>query len=754
VRVVTTPRVPIFARLPAIHRIRDAEQAPPDQLRAFAGLFERALGEVHADIEALYHDLFVDTCADWAIPYLADLLGSSHLTGDPWTLRAELADTIALRRRKGTRGAIERLAHDLTGWAVHAVELRDSLVWAQHLNHLRPDAGGAPPEPPPDRFVVPRGGTAPIRDPAMLSLVGTPHDPFARTPDVRPPAGGAVRYNLPNVAIYTWRLQTFRIPPIRPRVWDLEPPAPGAAWIARFDVHPLGAPVVLFNRKAFAPDATPWRLGELDGMPGPIHPARLTSTSRAGNPAAYVTLDLHPPGSRHLAATALSLHLPNDAFPPAPDLGWSFRGARLCEWEDGLVAPLAPYEIAIDPEIGRIAIGAPTEAVAQDLLANLWISYHEGAVGPIGARPGERPTEAAAIIRVPDMVGSLAAALATTALSDTPLVVELADSATHELDLATVPGHIDEGGPTLVVGRTVVIRAADGQRPIVRLVRPLAFRAATPAVAGAARVRLEGLHVTAHPGLDAALPLVRRAAIASLELVETTLDPGGAVDRHGLHRAPMRTAIRVAEPYGFGTIEDEDAFDQIPELHVRRSITGAILADRGYRLFVTDSIVDAGSGPDEDAATAGVAIGPATGPATTAWGPATDLDGVTIFGRVRTERIAGQGGLFAQPVEALDDQHGCLHWCWFPATGNRLPQRRACLSGATARLVFTSEVFGRPAYGQLAAATDARVLDRGPRDDAMGATGFLWHAHKTRNFHIRCREFMPVGTRAVLVPVT
>ncbi len=65
--------------------------------------------------------------------------------GDPWTLRADVADTIALRRRKGTLGAIELLVFNLTRWGVHCVELRENLVWNQHLNHQRPDAGGTPP---------------------------------------------------------------------------------------------------------------------------------------------------------------------------------------------------------------------------------------------------------------------------------------------------------------------------------------------------------------------------------------------------------------------------------------------------------------------------------------------------------------------------------------------------------------------------------------------------------------------------------
>ena len=142
---MSTPAVPLFDRLPEIYRVRDAEQAPAGQLRAFLAAVELAFGALHDDIGQLYDDLFIDTCDDWVIPYLADLLGTTHLKGEPHTLRADVADTIALRRRKGTLGAIERLAGNLTGWACHVVELRENLAWSQHLNHQRPDAGGAPP---------------------------------------------------------------------------------------------------------------------------------------------------------------------------------------------------------------------------------------------------------------------------------------------------------------------------------------------------------------------------------------------------------------------------------------------------------------------------------------------------------------------------------------------------------------------------------------------------------------------------------
>ncbi len=318
-------RVPLYERLPEIYRIKDAEQHPPDQLKSFLSSVEKAFGAIHDNIENLYHDLFIETCDDWAIPYIADLLGVSHLKGDPWTLRADAADAIALRRRKGTLAGIERLVRDLTQWGVHRVELRENLAWSQHLNHQRPDRGGAPAYGPgidiplnriedyerasgkrvrivtdapvdgrtfhfgwvkrvtgaiitiqtgkTERDIdfhnisrakevilsphtVVRGGLAPLRDPSTLSFVGSPFDAFAHTPDLKPPAPNRIRCNLPNLAIFLWRLKPYRIEVSAPASAGAHsaPPSvdfttfPAAAThIARFHVHPLARPIRLFN---------------------------------------------------------------------------------------------------------------------------------------------------------------------------------------------------------------------------------------------------------------------------------------------------------------------------------------------------------------------------------------------------------------------------------------------------------------------------------------------------------------------------
>ncbi|MFW6079720.1 MAG: hypothetical protein ACODAE_08870, partial [Gemmatimonadota bacterium] len=284
--------------------------------------------------------------------------------------------------------------------------------------------------------------------------------------------------------------------------------------------------------------------------------------------------------------------------------------------------------------------------------------------------------------------------------------------------------------------------------PIVRLARPLRFRALDPAAADTVSLRLEGLCITRVDPEAPAWPLIARAAVDRLEVLGCTLDPGGWRDHAG-DRMPMGAGMELRVPYGFGGAE-ADAFDETPDIVVQRSVTGALRIDRGYTLRLTDSIVDAGRGvgddPDDAFALTG-ASDPIDG-----WGPPTRVHGITAFGRVRVETIDGRGGIWVHALEVLNDQRGCIRYSYFSGAGDRLPQNIGCITGATLR--FVSEVFGEPAYAQLAHTTDARVRERGPGDNAMGAFGFLQEAHKWRNIQIRFREFMPVGVRPLLIPVT
>lgn len=782
--------LPMYERLPEVLRERDAAGSPPGQLRAFVDALDTVFTALRQRVEQQYDDLFIDTCSDWVVPYIADLVGTSHLSGDPQALRADVARTVFHRRRKGTLGAVESQVHVLSGWAVHAIELRNRLAWNMPLNHLRPDAGGASPFtrlPAADPRQPVRGGTAALRAPAWLSFVGGPFDPFARTVDLKPPqerdGNGPARPtpNLPHLGVFVWRLLDLQVPVLTPALpaVPVTTQASGAPFVLRAHLHPLGEPLMLFNSHRYQADSEPPNLASEDAVPNPMPVARLTSGAPAGNPAAYVQVLPYAgavPDAPADDAPGLVLHVPAAL---AAGINWHFRGANLCAWEAGLAAPLAVGEVAVDPRTGRIALGlpGPTAAdVAEPLAAGLRASVTHGTPGPVGAQPLAHPLPVAAagapvplrrVVRASDGPGALAFALRDLGSLNQPLVVEIADSATYALDVASIPG-VGPGGE-LMLTHELTVRARDGQRPVVRLSQPLRLR---PDSLGAPsspeqadlNVRFVGLYLTRGVGWVAGTALVTQAAVNTLSFDGCTLDPGGATVLDGSAlggRAAPGPALQLAADLGLAGPE-LDSFDQVPQVNFTRCVTGSLFADDVVALTLTDTIVDAAGA---DFALTGAA-GDNTG-----WGPDTTFSGVTLLGATRVQRGRGAGAIFAGVLQVQDNQDshdasagttpGCLRQCWFTGLGDRLPPHHGCVFGAggpgapePAALRFVATRFGAPGYAQLAWASDSRLREGGPADDEMGAWGFLLNTHKWKNICIRLREFMPLGLRALIATVT
>lgn len=873
-------RVELYRRLPEIYRIKDedlsklytsnGEPVAAYQLRSYLTPVEDMFSAIHENIESLYHDLFIETCDEWVIPYIGDLMGTSLLSGDEWTLRADVADTIALRRRKGTLGSIELLTFILTEWGVHCVELMENMVWNQHLNHQRPDEGG---DPPYSLSTVPRsapvrGGTVNLRDPSLLSQLNSPFDSFAHVADVRPTDTREARYNLPNLVIYLWRMEAYRVKAIKPLARSLTPDAnplatvehPQAPFVVRVNIDPVpvnglsqpyvnvpkdlpeGRPVRLFNTNHFSLfnsarkgsdalnlSAISPRVSGPDNVPGPIPVERISDADIAEAydkslsspihqslefftdasftaPQEYLSVESYDetdPASDKIFLKDVGLQLnlpkafsgeiwPHEKIPRY----WTIRGENLCAWERGIDPPLNDREIAIDPVRGRICMGVADKTRAAALEKDLLVTFTYGFSGAVGAHPISYPALPKDFADVPkfevnlnDPAKQLQAVLkdalknARVAGLTKAIVIEIVDSGCHQLDtgLLDAADLNGESGTSILLSCPLIIRAADGERPIIELAKPLAFRPIKVVGADAAEqgkldaqieklfVRLEGLYIARGQNYAAVLPLIARAAVGSLEILHCTIDPGG-FNKHLLtaenipERAPLLLGIQLMERYGFADPAEEKAFKQTPEIIIQHTITGALFTDEGYGLCISDSIVEsvpivkAPSG--KPPVNIPFAITGATDPAEGYSGAAV-MQNVTVLGRVRAERIEGSGVIFKGLLEVFDQQSGCLKFCYFaedpadPAYGvNRLPPNYACVSGNDARLIFTSEIFGEPAYCQLSLECDPRILEEGPGVDQMGAFNFLSEAHKWRNLRIRFREFMPVGIRPLLIPIT
>ena len=63
----------LYRLLPAIYRIRDEKHG--GALRDLLSVIAEQIAVLEEDLEQLYDDQFIETCAPWVIPYIGDLIG-------------------------------------------------------------------------------------------------------------------------------------------------------------------------------------------------------------------------------------------------------------------------------------------------------------------------------------------------------------------------------------------------------------------------------------------------------------------------------------------------------------------------------------------------------------------------------------------------------------------------------------------------------------------------------------------------------
>ena len=255
----------LFNLLPALYRLRDAQiaqsqklltaaelaqlaalqaltppltvakQAQLEQLLAKAArgplqsllmLVAEQIAALEEDLDQLYDDQFIETCAPWVIPYIGDLIGYRSVKGVAPAVaspRAEVAHTISFRRRKGTILVLEQLARDVTGWGAHAVEFFRVLADTQYMNHIRLHNHYAPD----------------LRRWEPREYMDSGFDATAHTVDVRRVASERGLYNIQNIGIFLWSLNSYSL------TLSPVPAVPGASQCFRFS--PLGRDMPLFN---------------------------------------------------------------------------------------------------------------------------------------------------------------------------------------------------------------------------------------------------------------------------------------------------------------------------------------------------------------------------------------------------------------------------------------------------------------------------------------------------------------------------
>lgn len=669
-----------------LQELQDKQQRGP--LKALLAVIAEQVAVIEEDLSQLYDDQFIETCAEWVVPYIGDLVGSRGLFVFPnaqFSQRASVANEIARRRRKGTAAALEQLARDVTGWDASVVEYFQLLATTQYLNHLRPE----------------NLSFADLRHSRRLDYLNTPSDPTAHTVDVRNIESRRGRYNIPNVGVFLWRLGSYSITAAPAYRLDAR----------RFLFDALGKDAQLYNHPEVEDEIT--HLAEPVNVPTPLSRRVLDRYLKT-----YYGRDK-------------SILIYRDGQEVAID---SIRVCDLSDVTDGLGnvtgwAHMPQEKIAIDPVLGRIAfpLASPPTSPPAGPPQSVHVTYHYGFSAEMGGGEYERelsPNDKA--IKVPSPEGptiqAALAALITALTSDPQLdggVVEIEKPVSAE---ASDYHHLS-GVVNIPARKRITIRAVDEHRPVVLLGGDLEIKGGAEA-----ELELNGLLIV---GGALRLPASGNE-LRTLRLAHCALPPGAAIGSPPGAAAPGVVA-------------------QSPDVHIEidRSILGAIRAADGARVCLTNSIVDAGD--EANLAYAGVGGqqpgAPLVAVNTTIIGrvhtKTMELASNTIF-------FAGSATETLARAEML--QEGCVRFCYVPPGSllprqfECQPETQE--DAALVRPVFTSLRYGDAGYCQLSVHCSEKIKSGADDGAEIGAFHDLYQPQRVANLRARLDEFLRFSLEA------
>ena len=711
----------LYELLPVVYRQRDEEQGQP--LKDLLGVIGEQVEVVEEDISQLYENWFIETCQDWLVPYIGDLIGYRpvHEAGEPGDVstplglqrnkilipRREVANTIRYRRRRGTLALLELLANDVAGWPARAVEFYTLLGFAQAINHLR----------------LGRGRTVDLRREDALDRLDGPFDELAHTVDVRRITSHRTRgyHNIPTIGLFVWRLKSYPISQA-PAYYREE----DGDHCYTFSVLGNDSPLYTHPER----EAEPTQIAGETNLPTPIR-RRAFEAHKTDYYGAGKSLAIWVKNSSWQL-------VPPEQIVPADLAGWHNEPP--------------PGQIAVDPERGRLAFHPdhlPREGVR--------VSYHYGFSADVGGgeydRPLPQPTGDFTLYHVGrgKDFESINQALEKWREDDPRhAIIEITDSGVYGEEERIHDISLGEH-------QTLQLRAAYRARPVIRLRN---WRTSLPdalSISGesGSRFTLDGLLIT---GQDVQI----RGKLASVSIRHSTLLPGWLLHYDCEPQRPAKPSLQL--------FDTPNAC-----VNIEHSIIGSIQVNQDQvrtdpiRILISDSILDATS-PDREAV----------------WMPERSVAHArltvarsTVFGRICVHAIdLAENSIFDGLITVARRRWGCMRFCYV-TPGSRTPRRYNCQPDLVEQAVkenlktkamteteieaallrerlrvrpqFNSVRYGMPAYCQLAE-TCAEEIKRGTDDESeMGVFHDLFQPQREANLRARLNEYTPAGMDASVI---
>ena len=687
--------VKLYNLLPALYRVRDVEQ--DGALKALCAVIAEEIAVLREDLDQLYDDQFIETCAKWVAPYIGDLIGYRPIHGvTPRTIsaRAEVANAIAYRRRKGTATVLEQLARDVTGWNARAVEYFQQLETGQYMNHIRPTNASTPD----------------LRNWEALERRDTAFNTSAHSVDVRHIETQKGRYNIPNIGLFLWRLDAFSL--TKSPAFRIDD--------QRFLFSPLGKDIQLFTRPEGETDIS--HLAEPINVPDPISRRVL-----------HTYLNRYY-GRRDGRPLSLLVEVEN------VDIG--INKIQICNLaDDGASwAHLPVSKISIDPVLGRIAF--PLGKAPK----NVRVSFQYGFSMAMGGGEYERSksfTLSGSATTV-TQGQSLQSALTGAAAGG---IVEIGDSGRYE-------------GPLTIAVATkakLELRAANEQRPTIVLDGDLTVDLAAGAELTLSGLLLAGghLHVTSVDAKDPRVLRLRHCTLVpGLALTHDRdpvqlVKPSLVVDQAnftveidscivgGLSCAPG-VVVKIANSIVDATAPDRVAFAGADE----RSAGGTLTIENSTVIGkVHSNRLDLASHTIFLAALSG-ASDPWTHPVISD----QNQQGCVRFSFVPLNAIVPRR-YRCQPDLAVTQ---ALTAAEVPK-GSLSDFKKMAITAAVqsrVRPAFTTLRYGQPGYGQLSSFCPAEIRTGAEDESEMGVFHDVFAPQRESNLKIRLQEYLRFGLEA------
>ncbi len=735
----------LYELLPAIYRIRDAEQGKP--LKALLRVISEQVNLVEEDIAQLYDNWFIETCEDWVVPYIGDLIGYRpiHEAGKPGDVktaesrvrnkilipRREVANTIRYRRRKGTLALLELLAKDVADWPARAVEYYKLLSWTQPLNHQR----------------LERARTIDVRSGNDLEFLDGPFDNLAHTVDIRRinSQHQQGRYNIPSVGLFVWRLKPYRVTKGRAhRIKDN---------CYTFSVLGNDAPIFL---KA-EPETDPTHIADEFNLPVPIRRRLLQKHS-----------DKLYGEEKSFFIWKSVLRDKKIVIEPVQD---KIIAADLSDWH------YTPHKgtVAVDPVLGRIALPAqkPTKSSKSHREA-VWVSYYYGFSADVGGGEYERSLsqpEGAVYYQVcrDGTFDTLGKAIEQWSKDEKPhAVIEIADSREY-----IEPVHIEFTGKH----ESLQLRAAEGSRPVIRPEGEEEEPDSMTVIGlSGSRFTMDGLMITGSKvqiGGD----------LEKVTIRHSTLVPGWKLHHNCKAVREEESSLEIFSPNVcvviehsiLGTIQvdptiptqndelanDESMNDEDARYAKCHGIGPGYRLDP-IRLCISDSILDAVEVDGEAIGAPGCPVAHAV----------LTMRRCTVFGQIQVRTIElGENCIFNGKITVARRQFGCLRFCYV-VPESRTPSRYNCQPDLVDALVrkdlpgglpevaiiqalaserlrvrpqFNSIRYGTPSYCQLAEHCAEEIKLGADDESEMGVFHDLFQPQREANLRTRLDEYLPAG---------